>query len=267
MVLAAGMALTGCVADEPVDTDGRLTLFTRMDAPATRATVDGTWVGGEQVQVSIDNAPAVMFTAEASGALTPNGMLYWYWQSAGQSISARAWYPDNWAMEDNQSTEAGYRAADFIFAPTVTGITLATTASKPLTFYHKTAKVTANLTTGAGISDVSGATVAFYGYTSGTANTASGTISGNTNGWIQPLKSGNSHTALLIPQSLTTPAFIKVTLGGFDYSYTPPATLNLEAGKSYIFNITVNKTGLSVTSSSSPSWSKGSEDDLTAVPA
>jgi hypothetical protein len=274
MVLAA-VALTACTTDEPAGTGDRLTFFTRMDAPATRATIDNTWSGGEEVQVSINGESAVTFTAATDGVLTPNDPLYW--QSTSQTLSARAWHPAGWTMQANQSTVENYRAADFIFAPTVSDISLGNASSTPLTFSHKMAKVTATLTAGTGISDVSGATVAFYGYASGSANTSDGTLSGSSNGWIQS-RNSSGHMALLIPQQYQLPiveeaddvaglAFIKVMLGGFDYVYRSVTEINLEAGKSYTFNITVNKTSLSVTSSVSPSWDEGTTEGLTAVPA
>ena len=48
-----------------------LQFTTQMDAPQTRATVNNTWEGGEQVQVSIDGLPAQAFTAASNGTLLP----------------------------------------------------------------------------------------------------------------------------------------------------------------------------------------------------
>ena len=144
-----------------------------------------------------------------------------------------------------------------VFPPTTT-IAYADRNTANLTFSHKTAKVTATFTAGTGVTDLSGAAVSFLGFTSGTPNTDNGTITGSGNNWITPFASGtNERTALLIPQDMTSKQFIRVTLDGGDYYYTPqPGETNLQAGKSYTFNITVSKTGLTVTATIAD-WTSG----------
>ena len=248
-LLACFVFLFSCKDDEKTkdlpDGESPLVLTTAIDRQvSTRATVDNLWDGGEQVQVSIDGAAAAAFTAAADGTLT-SGTLFW--QSA--SITARAWYPAGWTMQANQSAQSGYQAADFIFAPE-TVITYADRNTTPLTFNHKTAKVAVALVGGNGI-DISGAVVSFYGYTTGTASTTTdGTLSGSNNGWVTPLTGiGNTCKALLIPQDMYDVEFVRVTLGGKDYFYTPAAgEANLQAGKSYAYRITVNSDGLTIQS-------------------
>jgi hypothetical protein len=239
--------------------DGKypIVFSTAMEGLTTRATVDGTWDGGEQVQAIINGQPAQTFTAAADGTLTPNTLIYW--RTAYQTINVHAWSPATWKMQDNQSTLANYQAADFILAET-TNISYANRNTEKLTFSHKMAKVTATLIVGEGIADLTGADVYFFGYTHGEANT--GTITGNTNDWIKSYNpTGSTFNALLIPNSLTAQKFLVITLGGFDYYYTP-ATLALEAGKSYTFNITVSKTGLTVNVTSTPTWTIGNIYDV-----
>ena len=221
----------------------------------TRATVNNTWEGGEQVAVSITGAYSVPFTAAADGSLTPNTPIYW--QTATQSITVRAWYPALWSMKADQSTEANYKAADFIFAPTTT-ITYADRNTTNLTFSHKMAKVTTNLIAGTGVTDLSGATVSFYGHSTGLINSANGTIGPGTAAWVTPFASGtNEYTALLIPQDMTGKQFIRVTLGGGEYFYAPTGTdADLQAGKAHTYNITIHKTGLTVTATIAD-WTSG----------
>ncbi|MDR1913234.1 MAG: fimbrillin family protein, partial [Clostridiales bacterium] len=260
------LLLVCCAVEEQPDES--LVLFAQVDAALTRATVGNTWEGGERVQVILDGDDdnPLTFIAAAGGALTPEEPLYW--QSRSQTLSARAWYPASWGtMFEHQNTEGKLQMADFIFAPTVDGISLTNVASKPLTFYHKTAKVTATLVAGTGISSVANAEVYFYGWLRGRASTTDGALSGQ-GGFdrIYPLKSGDTHTALLIPRTYTSEAFIEVSLDGFDYPLYTPETLTLEAGKAYNFRITVNKTGLEVTTDSPLFWGEGSTEGLTAVP-
>ncbi|MDR1344245.1 MAG: fimbrillin family protein [Tannerellaceae bacterium] len=234
-----------------------ITFHAQIGDRQTRSTAgSNSWNGGEQVQVGIDNEAAVTFTAAANGTLTPVDPLYW--QSASQSISARAWYPASWTMQADQQRAENFQKADFIFA-TVTRITAANCADNPFVFRHQTAKVTANLTAGTGISagDLTSATVSFYGYTSGSADTGNGSLSGSVNGWIIPLRSGNTCTALLIPQDMTGVDFICVTISSNSYYYKPAANeANLEGGKSYTYDITVKNGDAAVTSGGVALWTR-----------
>jgi len=265
MIVVTAAFLSACGKDDAFDNGNReLILASQTEAIQTRATVDNTWDGGEHVQVSINNGAAVTFIAASNGTLTPVDPLYWY--SSSQTLSVRAWYPALWVFPVDQS--GGPQAADFLFAPTVSGITFHNVDSKLLTFYHRTAKVAVNLTAGTGVGGVAGATVAFYGYTSGvpdTSDTGNGTISGFGNGWITPQYTGsNSHAALLIPRDMAGVSFVKITLDGFDYLYTPSAgDADLQQGCFHTYNITVHKTRLEVTVGNGITWDAG--DDYTVI--
>jgi len=237
-----------------------------MEAPTTKATVDNVWSGGEQALVSIDNAAAVPFTAFQDGTLVPVSPLYW--QNESQSISARAWHPGSWTFPVDQS--AGLQAADFIFASTVTGITASNYTEKPLVFRHRTAKVTVVLTAGTDMSNLNGATVAFYGYTFGAPDTnvtGNGVITGSGNGWISPQKTNNdTYTALLIPRDMTGLQFVKITIDGNDYFYIPTANhADLQQGMAYGYHITVHKTRIEVEVASGIVWTEGNEYNISPV--
>ena len=263
-IVASVVLLTFCKREETADDGDKLTLVSNMNAPITKATVQNVWSGGEQVQVSIDNGTAVTFTALPNGTLTPVNPIYW--KNASQSISARAWYPGSWRFPVDQ--RMGLQPADFIFASTVTGIMLSNYTEKKLIFQHRTAKVTVNLTAGTDISNVSGATVAFYGFTSGTPDTddaGNGVIAGSGNGWIFPqYMSSNTYTALLIPRNMTGIQFIRITIGGNDYFYTPTAgQAVLQQGRSYTYNITVHMTRIDVEVVNGIVWTNGDEYNIT----
>jgi len=258
--------LTFCNKEKTSDGVNQLTLFSCKDRPVTRATVDNVWSGGEQVQVSIDNGAAITFSAHPSGTLTPVSPIYW--QNASQSISARAWYPDSWSFPVDQ--RAGLQPADFIFASTVTGIMASNYTEKPLIFHHWTAKVTVNLTAGTDVSSVNGATVAFCGYTSGTpdsSDTGNGVITGSGNGWISPQNmNGGTYVALLIPRDMTGTQFVRITIGGNDYFYTPTAgQAVLQQGMSYMYNITVYMTRIDVEVAEGIVWTDGNEYNITPL--
>ncbi|GHT64393.1 hypothetical protein AGMMS50239_22020 [Bacteroidia bacterium] len=260
---AAAAILASCSQDDGVETRliaSLLTLSAQTDAPQTRATSNGTWTGGETVRVNV-NGTAYDFTAATDGTLTCASRL---WNDYA-SVDAYAWYPASYSYPADQS--AGIQAADFIHAEAVSGITKDNYATtKKLTFRHKTAKVTATLTAGAGIANITGATVTLYGYTTANVNTATGalTVSGGSNA-IAPYQTSISCTALLVPRSYTNEDVLKVTLAGKDY-FWKPSSLNLEAGKSYTFDITVENSALTVTvTANGAQWDAGSTSDVTAV--
>ena len=266
MVLASTVVmLTFCKSEQTLDDVHILmTLVSNKDAPLTKATVDNVWSGGEQPWVSIDNGTAVAFTALQSGTLVP--LIPLYWQDESQNITARAWHPDSWTFPIDQS--AGLQPADFIFASTVTGITASNYSEKPLVFQHRTAKITVNLTAGTDINHLSNAAVTFYGYASGNPNTndtGNGVIAGSGNGWIIPQNTnGNTYAALLIPRDMTGIPFIKITIGGNDFFYTPTAgQAALQQGMSYVYNITVYMTRIEVEVANGIVWTDGNEYNIT----
>jgi hypothetical protein len=276
MVLLAICLMAGCSEDDNrTDGNAPLTLFAQMETPATRATTDNKWDGGEQVAVRVNSEAATTFTVQMDGVLESSSI---YWNDF-TSISARAWYPaGTWVMQSNQSDIANFKEADFLFAPEVSGITAGNYTAQPLRFYHKTAKVTATITNGAGITptDISAATVSFFGYTNytGIDLTTSGAITGASNGWITSYNIVNtySYTALLIPQDMIAMAgteFIRITLDGISYYYKLPAGgINLQAGYAYTYTITVHKTGLEVTvESPTTDWGAGPAFDVPATAA
>ncbi|MDR0510271.1 MAG: fimbrillin family protein [Rikenellaceae bacterium] len=238
---------------------------------ATRGTVDDTWQGGERVRVSLDNGAAEVFIAATDGMLTPIASHWWY--SQAQMLSARGWYPDpvDWSFLSDQS--GGLQPVDFVFASTVTGIKYNNYYGNPLVFRHRTARVTVNLSAGTDIADVSGATVLFYGYTSGTidtSDTGDGAIAGSGGGWITPCRTPgtDTYTALLIPRDMTGIKFVKVSLGEYDYYYTPLADQAvLDQGNGYLYNIAVGKTRLTVAVvSNGATWDASTGGTVTAEP-
>jgi hypothetical protein len=258
------LLFSSCSKTETPDNSHQLTLVSQEDAPVTRATIDNKWNGGEQVQVSIDNGAAVTFTANPDGRLIPVAPRYW--PPAPQSITARAWYPGTWTFPADQ--RGGLQAADFIFASTVTGITASNYTTKPLVFQHRTAKVTVNLVAGTDVGNLNGAAVAFYGFTTGIPNTThagDGVITGSGNDWITPQNTGvNRYTALLIPRDMTGTKFVRITLGGNDYFYTPAAgRAVLQQGMAYTYNSTVHRTRLEVEVVNGIVWTDGDEYDIT----
>ena len=256
MAAIAGLC-TSCsdITDSGGDTslpDGKypMTFTAAMDGlTATRATTDNNsqWTGNEAVNIQV-GSNSKTYTTTGNGALTCTDGFYWRDKN---SVNVTAWYPVDFNLTNiaNQSQSDTYAKLDFLYS-SPKEVSFNTTAS--LNFEHRMAKVTATLQAGSGLanSDLSGATVKFYGYTAATVDCAQGTIiSPNNNGWITAYQSGSTYSALLIPQSPFPSGgkFISVTIGSNIYYYTPQSgDANTEAGKAYNYTITVHKSGIFV---------------------
>lgn len=109
-----------------------------------------------------------------------------------------------------------------------------------LKFEHQMAKVSYTLKKGDGITDedLRGAVVQIAGYTK--ASFSEGILTGMVDGWITP---ASNNDVLLVPQDMTGRPFIKVSINGNNFIYTPgEGAANLQSGTHYIYTITVKKT-------------------------
>ena len=129
--------------------------------PASRATTDNTWAGGETVAIQT-GGEVKKYTAASGGRLTvAGGADPFYWQSNSETKKVTAWYygtgydatpPDGttWAVQSDQSkteadnTAGNYRRSDFLYAP-ATDIPFSGRNSASLSFYHQIARVVVNI--------------------------------------------------------------------------------------------------------------------------
>lgn len=283
------LALTACtedVADDNSLPDGRypMTFTTTVQGlTQTRATVDNTWAGTEEVAVMAGNT-VKKYMAANGGELTPadtDNPHYW----TSKTMTVQAWYsatysdtrPEKFTVQPGQNNGTGYQQSDMLYA--IASVSYSGGSSASLEFKHLPAKVVVNLKadTQNGITeaDVTNATVTLVNQalTSGTITvdedgktyTVAQAVSGSDG--ITPQKSGQTVSgyqqtvqALVVPQQMQGRKFIKVTTGAGtaarDYYYTPTTEVDgkLEAGYQYTYNITVKKEKLEVTASSSVSW-------------
>jgi len=187
-----------------------------------------------------------------------------YWQAKTATI--KAWYDEDYAANGcDLSDQSG--KLPYILE------TIATEYSyqKPvdLTFRHRLAKVTCNISKGDNVTDeqISGATVNVYG---GNKVTDRGLEesniydSGDSKGWITPMRNGNKTVALVAPSTLSSGTdFIKVSIGGNDFTYSLPEETTFEAGYAYTYDIEVMATGLNVACSGA--WGEGNSVDVSSV--
>lgn len=231
--------------------DGKYPLaFTAsVDGMATRSTGKDEWAEGDKIGVRIgaDGATGCYELNHEDGTVkevhTPV-----YWQSTAPA-TVTAWYPfEAQTAKDITDQSEGYEAIDFLKA---IAENKKFNDKVELSFIHQMAKVSYTLKKGDGITDedLEGATVQIAGYTK--ASFSEGILTGTDDGWITP---ASDNDVLLVPQDMTNSQFIKVSINGNDFIYTPgEGAANLQSGTHYIYTITVKKDGIEV-SSVSASW-------------
>lgn len=295
-LLVAVALLAGCSQSDLPDTDRLpdglypITLTAAVEGQTvTRATVDNTWAGTEEVALQV-GGEVKKYTVATDGVMTvEGGVQYW----TNKTMTVQAWHspqgysairPASFTVKADQNTNsgAGYQQSDMLY--TSQSITYNATTLPQLTFKHLPVKVVVNLSNGDGVTetDVQNATVTFINQalTSGaiTYDDAAGAAApvsvaqaaaGNV---LTPKVSASATSgyqktveALLVPQQMQGRQFVKIMVGSGaaarTYYYVPKDNAaNLEHGNQYTYYITVKKEKLEVTASSSVSWT----DDATS---
>ena len=162
----------------------------------------------------------------------------------------------------DQTSDANYKASDLMTGLPTSGTNpvARTTANVPMTFTHLLTKVDVNLTAGSGFDDVSSAVVSILGTKPTTTFSVQSTTVGAASGSATDIVAGTgaANSAIIVPQTIAAGAsFIKVTVGGGDYIYKMGADTDFDSKKCYTFNITVNKTGLVLTTTQITDWTDG----------
>ncbi len=261
---------TSCsdITDSGGDTslpDGKypMTFSAAVDGLTVSRTTSGkdAWTKDDPIAVSINessDSKTYQITDASTGAMEPvNPSDVYYWKTNTEELKILAWYPaEAVTAKDISDQSQGFADFDYLKAEKTAKFSAGGVVS--LSFAHQMAKVTYTLTTdNSTTTDVTKATVSIYGYTK--ASFAKGIVGKveNSNGWITPT---TDKEVLVVPQDMKGQQFIRVTISGREYFYTPGENdANLEAGKQYNYTIKVNETGLeSVTVNTYPSWTEGS---------
>lgn len=247
---------------------------------------------GQQVGVFINDAVTgdvvsanLKYNADGSGGLTlattSPAQEIPYYPANGNAVRMTAYHPykdgatitDNgyeFAVSTDQSSDASYYASDLLYSENKEYARQKTAHN--IAFEHKLSKVECTLTSGNGTPDLTGATVSIVGAkTSITFKPADGTLSNLPNATTAEIKLNSaiatgSYIGIIPPQTYAKGSqFLKVVLstaaGGGTFYYTIPNgsadnDLALAGGNVYKYTITVNRTGLSVTSTIEP-WGNG----------
>lgn len=274
--MAALVGFTACTQDELTGDTCKgqypLTLTATVAGGAdTRATVEGTWDGSEEIALKVDgDDDTYTYTVEDT-----NGNMSgdYYWKST-DDITVQGFYPyamvENnnwtWTVEDDQSSDVAYQSGDVLCSEYKT-VNYGETPS--LTFYHQTAKVVVNIKKEGIMAENPEHEVAIQGTLSGTFTAPTGedtfgtwtelsTSSSITPKAITPTEYAASYQALLIPQTVSD-AFISITIDEKTFHYTPETETTLKPGQVYTYNITVLYYGLKVSVEQSPTWTDGND--------
>lgn len=258
----------------------------------TRTTADDLWDSGEAVAVKIGNEVKNYVTASYGKSTKLNaaeGVIPFYWQSTGD-IKVSAWYlgtgydngtlPTKWSVQTNQNPD-GYQKSDFLYAPQ-TDIDFKGT--KPLTFYHQTAKVVVNIRNQGVVNhdDENIKSVTINAVTDGDFTTTLTKNCGlSAKAGVSPLEINfyklmqpntvsfdgveetalASYKALVIPQAVSNTTIIINMKGYSPFKYTP--TVPDQSGKwaggtQYTYNLTIDGKEVKATvTTNDMTWTKG----------
>jgi len=246
--ITLAVALTACGSDEALQEyehqqDKYPLQFTAtVEDIQTRVTADNKWSNGDEIGIQIgtsDDQQGKYKYAANDGSGTWSSESPVSWQEGQTDVTVTAWYPYYKKENADISNQAdGYTQYEFLKAEE-TGQSSQQTVN--LTFKHQMAKVMCRVKD-AGGAYIKGAKVRFYGMPSVTFDKGAVTATG-TRGEITPYIDEGTYTtyvALLAPQTIAKEqSFIEVTANGKTYHFKPTDNIELKAGKSYNYKITI----------------------------
>lgn len=269
--MAALVGFAACTQDELTGDTGKgqypLTLTATVAGGAdTRATVEGTWDGSEEIALKVDDDDATYtYTVEDT-----NGNMSgdYYWKST-DDITVQGFYPfeaataTEWKVETQQDIKGNYQGSDLLVSQKEQ-ITWEGKDNASLSFYHQTAKVVVHVHNSGIIEGKTGLsmTVGYNDniYIDGKLGSINNGIyeweQGDTQGTIIPYNLGSqpmsdrssslvSFGALVIPQTINAEeTLFTFTLDGQTYYYIVPVDgITWETGKEYTYNMTLTMDG------------------------
>ena len=294
---AAALLLTACSSsDDAADSrtageapDDTILLSSSVSSATRAATTDDLqdtqFAAGEAVHVDVyrngETTPYTggSYTTGASGDMT--GSLHY--PGSGGSIDIEAYYPatvtratTTFSVQANQTTADGYRQSDLMYATRLTNRSRGTVHA--LTFSHALSKVVVNLSAADGSKvATSDATLArlskvTLNNTLPTANIQKGVWQSAT-GTAADIDITGAQTdastigfayvscGLIVPQTLAEgTTFITVTYDGRPLNYKIPAGgKTFEAGKRYIYQLSITGTDLTLQGITIEDWTENDE--------
>ena len=275
---------------------------TRAAGQAIQSTV---FDSGEEVDVFINEdatSPSatylqpIVYKTNSSGALTSTTSQYY--PQSGNGINIFAVYPSGVAGEDveatevefsvkeDQSTEENYKASDLMVGSPASNPVAKTSSNVELTFKHCLSKINLNILAGDGltINDLNGAEVIIGGVNnSATFNVKTGEVTASTEaegsgiielGRMTVDNGAIAVSAIVIPQTIGVGTDLFKIVVGPDtrtptvYVYTVQKAETFDTSAAYTYNITVKKSGISISSPTITDWTDGgtANVDATQIP-
>jgi len=280
LILTVATTLAACNSDESTSVDNSTSAVKFTGGINTR--VSGTvWTSGDSIGITAaaensgtTNYTNEEYTSDASGNFTYKSGDEIYYKDAN-AVDFTAYYPFSGtagtaastvtktiSATDESSTDKP--AIDYLYA-TKTGVAKGTTVT--FAFAHKMSELTLKFISGTGSPDVTSLSYTLSGIIlAGTfiPSTGVAATSGTTTGSLSMSSVNTSSTLILFPNSSTSSASLSVTSGSVTYtaSFTVPI---MTSGNNYEIDVTMNKTGLSISSSTITDWSSGGTTTVTAT--
>lgn len=246
--ITLAMALTACGSDEAQQEYEHqqnkypLQFTATVEDIQTRVTADNKWSDGDEIGIQIGTSEEqqgkyTYAVNGGSGTWSSENPVSW---QEDQTANVTAWYPYDPKENADISNQAdGYTQYEFLKAE-ATGQSSQQTVN--LTFKHQMAKVMCRVKDADG-RYIRGAKVRFYGMPSVTFDKGAVTATG-TRGEITPYSidevNSTTYVALLAPQTIASgESFIEVAANGKTYRFKPTDNIELKAGKSYNYKITI----------------------------
>lgn len=221
---------------------------------SSRSTVDNSWSGGEKIAVMIGDV-VKGYAVSNDGVMTSETPFYWN-EFSGSEVTVNAWYPYSETKQEvivsaDQSTPESYQQSDFL---EVTEATVSKSNSV-LSFSHRGTKLILNVS----LNDSFGNVAVKEMYVTNISG-----VKGATE--VKALKTAdNAFVALISGQDIAESSdFLKIV---FDDNRTAiyntgTTGYNLDKGKYYTFNVTVNSLKeVTVSAAESGAW-VNVQDDL-----
>lgn len=291
ILAAAAIAMAACSNDESesiVKTDNAISLSASV-GQMTRAAYNlqsACFAASEVINVECTPTGGTLasytYTTEAASgnvnALTPASGTH-YWPANGSTVTVKAYYPSGvssstatFSVQDNQSTDASYKASDLMYSTTMTAPAAKSAGTIGLTFNHALTKIIVKLSPSSGMTAeaVAACTVTLHAKkTVAIANGVAGEVSGDVTEITVGTGSDatNGIAAIIVPQTLAASAnFITVTSGGNSATYQLSAATTFAAGSVYTYSLAVGMNGVTLQSASITDWTDGGTVNATGSP-
>lgn len=291
MLALAGMSLASCGSDTPGDgnADNRVALQLEAGISVKTRAYDKYWEANDRIGIYmfssgttsiIEGASNIPYeTVKGDGSFSPAGTTIYY-PVDGSNVDFHAWYPyreveDAWTID--LSEQGDQPAIDLMTAGVVSvdGGTVYNThqPSVKFLFRHRLSKIVLEIEDGVGItpSDLEGLKVELTGQpttvTYDPEFNALGMEESYSTITLNTSTDGQTAECIIFPNDVAdnTPQAgreLVFTLGstGEVFYYTFPADKSFDAGERNIYHITVNRTGLEVTSEIED-WNPGNGEE------